>query len=298
MSAIHVKLVVMALFWASSYPLGRHLAQFEVPVFVVMLRLLMATAFLALIAGLRGELVQRVTARQLGLVAVLGLSGFCVHNLLMMKALEFTRANAGAVLNGAIPLVIVLLDFMCFRRRLPRAALLGVTLGFLGTAIVATRGDLSSLLTGGIGRGEALFLIAICGWAVYSMVSRPLFATLPPIAVTTYGCAAGLLLLTVPGLMQARAAAPLLADPGLLALIGAQAFLSMTLGFLWYAEGVKDIGAMNTAMYSNLVPVFGIGLAAWTLGERPDRPILLGAGLVIAGLVVVNRAQRAAAVQA
>jgi drug/metabolite transporter (DMT)-like permease len=55
---------------------------------------------------------------------------------------------------------------------------------------------------------------------------------------------------------------------------------------------VNAIGAMNTAMYSNLVPVFAIVLAALTLGEAPDLPILLGATLVLAGLVIVNRVQR------
>lgn len=282
----------MALFWASSYPLGRHLAQFEAPLVVVWLRLLFATCFLMLIAGARGELAVPLTPRFAGQFLLLGASGFCVHNLLMMKALEYTRANAGAVLNGAIPLVIVGLDFLLFGRRLPRAGLAGVALGFLGTAVVATRGDPGSLLAGDIGRGEALFLVAVCGWAVYSMASRPLFGRLSPLTVTTWGCATGLVLLTPAALAQLDAAAPLLADTRLMAFVAAQAFVSMTLGFLWYSEGVNAIGAMNTAMYSNLVPVFAIVLAALTLGEAPDLPILLGATLVLAGLVIVNRVQR------
>ncbi len=282
----------MALFWASSYPLGRHLAQFETPLVVVWLRLLFATAFLMLIAAARGSLAVPFTPRFAGQFLLLGASGFCVHNLLMMKALEYTRANAGAVLNGAIPLVIVVLDFLLFGRRIPRAGLAGVALGFLGTAVVATRGDPGSLLTGGIGRGEALFLVAVCGWAVYSMASRPLFGRLSPLTVTTWGCAAGLLLLTPAALARLDTAAPLLADTRLMVFVAAQAFVSMTLGFLWYSEGVHAIGAMNTAMYSNLVPVFAIVLAALTLGEAPDLPILLGASLVIAGLVIVNRVQR------
>jgi drug/metabolite transporter (DMT)-like permease len=284
----------MALFWASSYPLGRHLAQFEMPVVVVWLRLLFATGFLMLIAGARGGLATPLTPRLAGQFLLLGASGFCVHNLLMMKALEYTRANAGAVLNGAIPLVIVVLDFLLFRRRIPRAGLTGVALGFLGTAVVATRGDPGALPTGGIGHGEALFLVAVCGWAVYSMAARPLFASLSPLAVTTWCCAAGLLLLTPAALLQIGTAAPLLTDSRLMAFVAVQAFASMTLGFLWYSQGVQAIGAMNTAMYSNLVPVFAIVLAALTLGETPDLPVLLGAALVIAGLVVVNRAQRSA----
>jgi drug/metabolite transporter (DMT)-like permease len=50
---------------------------------------------------------------------------------------------------------------------------------------------------------------------------------------------------------------------------------------------------MNTSMYANLVPIVAIGLSAATLGERPELSLLIGAGLVIGGLVVANRAQAA-----
>ena len=106
----------MAVFWASSYPLGRHLAQFQVPAVVAGLRLAFATACLLLIAGAAGQLKQQFTPRVLGIFLLMGASGICVHNLLMMYALQFTRANTGAVINGAIPLMIVLLDFLLFRR--------------------------------------------------------------------------------------------------------------------------------------------------------------------------------------
>jgi len=175
----------MAVFWASSYPLGRHLAQFEVPAVVAGLRLLFATSFLVLFAGARGQLRITLSARQVAQFALLGFAGFCVHGLLLMYALQFTRANTGAVINGAIPVVVVVLDFVLFRRRIAARGLLGVALAFLGTAVVVTHGALASVLVAGIGRGEALFLVAITGWAVYSIAGRPLLAVLPPLAGTT-----------------------------------------------------------------------------------------------------------------
>lgn len=294
MNSIHFKLVAMAVFWASSYPLGRHLAQFQVPAVVAGLRLAFATTCLLLIAGAAGQLKQQFTPRVLGIFLLMGASGFCVHNLLMMYALQFTRANTGAVINGAIPLMIVLLDFLLFRRRIPRLGLLGVLMGFLGTAVVVTHGDLLSAFALGIGRGEAVFLVAITGWAVYSIAGRPLFALMPPLAVTTYACLAGLILISPFTAAQWAAAAPLLSDWRLVALSGVQALFSMSLGFVWYSQGVKTLGAMNTSMYANLVPVVAIGLSAVTLGERPDLALLVGAALVIGGLVVVGRAQAAA----
>jgi len=293
MQSIHFKLVAMAVFWASSYPLGRHLGQFHVPAVVAGLRLAFATTCLLLIAAAAGQLRQHVTPRVLGIFLLMGATGFCVHNLLMMYALQFTRANTGAVINGAIPIMIVLLDFAIFRRRITRLGLLGVLMGFVGTAVVVTHGDIFAAFAHGIGRGEAVFLVAITGWAIYSIAGRPLFALMPPLAVTTYACLAGLILMSPFTVSQWSAAAPLLSDWRLVALIGVQALFSMSLGFVWYSQGVKTLGAMNTSMYANLVPVVAIGLSAVTLGERPDLALLIGAALVIGGLVVVGRAQAA-----
>ena len=229
----------MAVFWASSYPLGRHLAQFEVPAVVAGLRLLFATSFLLLFAGARGQLRITLSARQVAQFALLGFAGFCVHGLLLMYALQFTHANTGAVINGAIPVVVVVLDFVLFRRRIAARGLIGVALAFLGTAVVVTHGALGSVLV---------------------------------------------------------AAAPLLNNPQLVLAIGAQAFFSMALGFTWYSQGVQQIGALNTAMYANVVPVAAFVLSAITLGELPDGPLVLGALLVMGGLVVVNRAQARTAI--
>jgi drug/metabolite transporter (DMT)-like permease len=291
MHRIHLKLIAMAVFWASSYPLGRHLAQFHVPAVVAGLRLAFATSFLLLLAFATGQLRQAFNARVVAHFALLGATGFCVHNLLMMVALQFTQANTGAVINGGIPLMVVLLDFLIFRRRIPTLGLVGVLMGCLGTAVVVTHGDVLTAFAHGIGRGETLFLIAISGWAVYSIAGRPLFALMPPLAVTTYACLAGLILMSPITLSQWAESAPLRDDWRLVLMICVQALFSMSLGFVWYFEGVKAIGAMNTSMYANLVPVVAIGLSAATLGERPDGSLLIGAGLVIGGLVVVNRAQ-------
>jgi drug/metabolite transporter (DMT)-like permease len=49
-------------------------------------------------------------------------------------------------------------------------------------------------------------------------------------------------------------------------------------------------------MYANVLPVAAFDLSAITLGELPDGPLVLGALLVIGGLVVVNRAQARTAI--
>ena len=61
------------------------------------------------------------------------------------------------------------------------------------------------------------------------------------------------------------------------------------IGFVWYYEGVKAIGPARTAVFNNLVPVFGIGLGALMLGEPILISMVVGGILVITGVLLTNR---------
>ncbi len=288
---VHLKLVAMGLLWATSYPLGRYLAAYEAPQAIVMVRAVVAFVFLGLVARRRREARIAFTPRLVAHFLLLGLCGFCLHNFLMFEALEHTRANTGAVINGAIPVVVMVLDYLIFRRTIARWSVAGVAVSFAGAVIVVTHGDLAGLLAGHIGYGELLFLIAISGWAAYSIIARPLLEAWPVTLVTAWACLAGAVLMTPAMLWNLDAALVLLSDPAILALMLLQGVLTMGLGFLWYYEGIVALGPMNASVYINLVPIFGVALAALTLGEMPDVPLLVGGALVVGGLLVVNRAE-------
>lgn len=288
---VHLKLIAMGLLWATSYPLGRYLATYEAPQALVVIRTLIAFAFLMVVARRRREPRIALTPRLVGQFLVLGFCGFCLHNFLMFEALEHTQANTGAVINGAIPVVVMALDFLVFRRTIARWSVVGVALSFIGAAIVVSHGDLASLLGGRIAYGEFLFLVAITGWACYTIVARPLLERHASLAVTAYACLAGGVLMLPAMIWNLDATMIMLSDPRILALLAVQGVLTIGLGFLWYCEGVQALGPMNASVYINLVPIFGIVLSALTINEMPSGALLLGATLVVGGLLLVNRAE-------
>lgn len=288
---IHAKLILMCLLWATSYPLGRYLADYEAPEAIVAVRALIAAAFLFVVAQRRREAPMPLRPALLGQLLALGVFAFCMHNFLMFKALEHTQANTGAVINGAIPIVVMVFDFIIFRRTIARWSVLGVAVSFVGTVLVVSHGDPAALLQGRIGYGEFLFLIAITGWAFYTITARPLLGRYPVTGLTAWSCLAGGVLMVPPMLLNLDAAVALLSSPLNLALMVAQGILTLGLGFLWYYEGIHELGPMNAAVYINLVPIFGVVLAALTIGEVPSLPLLVGGALVVGGLLVVNRAE-------
>lgn len=288
---VHAKLVVMALMWASSYPLGRYLASFDAPAAIVAVRALVAGVFLIAIANWRGETPITLNRVLLVKITALGVCAVCIHNFLLFEALESVQANTGAVINGSVAIVVVVLDFLIFRRVVARLSMLGVGLSFVGAVFVITHGSPAELLTGTIGHGEKLFVVAVIGWAVYTIIARPMVAIYPITTLTAYSCLGGGLIMLVPATYDLASTTRLVTDLGTMTVVALHGILTLGLGFLWYYEGIHKIGPMNAAIYINMVPIFGVGLAAVTLGEVPDASLLLGGSLVVGGVILVNRTE-------
>ncbi len=64
--------------------------------------------------------------------------------------------------------------------------------------------------------------------------------------------------------------------------------MGTTLGFVWYADGISQIGATRTAIFNNLVPVFGVLLSVLLLNEQIGWPVFAGGALVVAGVAFIN----------
>ena len=59
-----------------------------------------------------------------------------------------------------------------------------------------------------------------------------------------------------------------------------------------YLQGIRGLGPSQAAVISTLEPLFTIALAALVLGDRLVPVQLLGAGLVLGGVVVAEIAAR------
>jgi drug/metabolite transporter (DMT)-like permease len=133
----------------------------------------------------------------------------------------------------------------------------------------------------------------VCAWAAYTIIGQRALRGLTPIAATTYAALWGCSFLLVGAAFEWRDVhwATLGWRAGLSVLyLGA---LGTVLGFVWYYEGVRAIGPARTAVFINLVPVFGVALAALLLGEPVLLSMLIGGAMVIAGVTLTNRRRRA-----
>ena len=72
------------------------------------------------------------------------------------------------------------------------------------------------------------------------------------------------------------------------AAMGYSGIFALVIAYLFWYRGVQVLGPTRTAMYSNLQPVIALAAAWAALGEVPTTWQALGAGTIIAGVVLTR----------
>ncbi len=283
--------MLVAFLWGGTFIAGRVVAQQVPHLIAAALRFAMAVPLLLLLAWKMEGGLPRLTRSQLLSTFALGLTGIFLYNICFFAALSRMPAGRTALFVALNPVMTALFLAMFFRERIGAFKWAGIVMAFIGAAIIITRGDLAGAwrdITQSIGYGEALMFCAISAWAGYTIIGRHALKGLSPVAATTYAALWGLLLLGTCAVFEAAAGGPTRFAWHIWAAIAYLGIFGTVVGFIWYYEGVKAIGPARTAVFNNLVPVFGILLAALLLSEPVLVSMIVGGALVIGGVTLTN----------
>ncbi|MFM9951218.1 MAG: DMT family transporter [Saprospiraceae bacterium] len=283
---IYGKLLIVACVWGGTFIATRMAAQVMGLFEGAFWRFLFATLGLLCVVWLTKTKLPKMDRRTLRYNILLALSGIIVYNFFFFSALKLIPASRASLLVALNPTIILFASVFMFGEPLKPAKILGGLLSLFGAIVVITRGELSHVFDH-FGPGEWLALGCPASWAVYTLLSRKISFAQEPLVTTTYSC-----LLSMVGLL------PLAYWEGMhpvrevsFQIWGALIFLGLlgtVLGFVWYAEGIRAIGAARTAIFNNLVPVFGVLFSVLLLNEQIDGSVLVGGALVVTGVAVIN----------
>ncbi len=262
-------MIFTTLFWGGNVVAGR-LAVGEVsPMAVVFLRWLIAFALLGIMAWrpIRNEYRQMLP--HWPLVICMGIFGYTGFNALFYSAAHHTTAANIAIIQGATPIVVLLLGFAAFRNRLSPLQFFGAVLTMIGVFVCATRGDLSVLTTLSFNRGDLWMLIASIMYALYTLLLR----RRPDCSPLTFfaAMAAGATISAVPLILYEAQQGALLwpSLKGWLVIAYIAIFPSL-LCQIAYIRGVELMGPNRASVFYNLVPIFGVLLGALLLRDSCD----------------------------
>jgi len=192
-----------------------------------------------------------------------GLAGF---NLVFYKAAHYTTAVNIGILQGSIPLIVLLAAYLIYQSRITIVQLVGVLVGLVGVIMVATGGVPSTVKDIQFNRGDLMMAAACVLYAGYTvgLKSRPAVTGLVVFSVLCLPAALFSLPFAIFEILSGDVLMPTETGWYVIAYV---VFLPSFLAQLFYLRSVDLVGPGRTGMFVNLTPVFAACLAVLLLNE-------------------------------
>jgi drug/metabolite transporter (DMT)-like permease len=253
------------------------------PMQLVTVRWLGVVLILAVIA--RDNIVRDwpILRRHLPFLCLMGSCGFTAFNALFYVAGHHTSAINIGILQGSIPIFVLLGSLLVLRQPISLIQGSGVAVTLLGVVIVASRGDPGELLGMSVNRGDLFIVIACFFYAAYSigLSRRPNVSALGFFAaVATIAWIASLPLVAIETYQQGWIA-PTLTGWMLVLTV---TLLPSLIAQIFFIQGVGLIGPSRAGVFVNLVPVFASIMAVIFLQEVFQAYHALALMLVLGGI--------------
>lgn len=289
----YLLLVLASLSWAGNTVASRVAVGEVSPMALTSLRWAGALVLLPLLARRSLAHDWPVLRRRWRYVLVMGTLGFTAFNAFYYVAAHYTSAVNLGIIQGSIPGLVFLIAYALRGTRARPAQVAGMAATLVGVAVLATKGDPTTLAGLSFNAGDLMMLVSCLVYAIYTVLlpDRPRVAGLSFFA----GLSAAAVLTSLPLLAGEIALGAFLAPSAVgWAAVAYCAVFPSVIAQICYMRGVELIGPGRAGVFVNLVPVFAAVAAVALLGEEFHGYHAAALALVLGGILFAERVGRPA----
>lgn len=257
------------------------------------LRMLFALPFFLALAWQTRASGARLSAGDWLRLGWLGLTGYYLASILDFWGLAYITAGLERLILFTYPTLVVVIGAWLGRRRVARREGLALALSYAGIALAFASDLRLSTDRAALLLGSGLVFGSAVAYALYLLASGATIARVGARRTAAYA----MLISTGLVLAQFVVTQPLAALRQPLSIYGlalAMAVFSTVLPSVLLAEAIKRSGAGRVALIGSAGPIITIYLGVVALGEPATGVQLVGAALVLAGVLLVTRPARTA----
>jgi drug/metabolite transporter (DMT)-like permease len=274
-------LLLVVVMWAATFSTFKVAWRQIDPVAFTGVRFLAIMVVAIVVLGLsKGR--RRPERSDIPMIVASGVTGYFLYQMGFVLGLDRTSAVAGAILISTHPMFALLFSWLSGRERPTRMGVIGLLVGFGG--VVVFLGGWSNL--GAAQAGDLLALGGAAAFGAYGAINQGLSPRYTSAELMAFTLAVGgtlIVLVSIPAMAHQDWSG-----------VGAEAWLIVIFSifgpvYLAYALwnwAIHKRGIARTVVWGFLVPVIGGAMAVVWLHETVQPEEVVGAVLVVAGLVV------------
>jgi len=273
-----------AVLWGTTGTAQAFAPEGATPLSVGTVRLVVGGFALILLVRARGSL-EDIRSYPLRPTLLAGAS-IATYQLCFFSGVARTGVAVGTIVGiGSAPVMAGLLEWMVYGRRPGRRWLMATSLALVGCSLLIAAGsrlDIDPL-------GVVLALGAGFSYAVYTMASKAILPGRSPDSVMAVVFALGAVFL-LPTLFFASHRW-ILEPTGLIVALHL-GLVTVALAYILFGRGLATVSVSSTVTLTLAEPLTAAALGILVLGERLSPIAAIGAGFLLAGLVILSRGYR------
>ena len=286
----YIFLILATLFWSGNFIVGKAASFFEIPPFTLNFYR-WTFAWLILAPFTLKEIIskKKYILENIKLIIILGITSITIFNSIVYYSLNFTQVISGVLMISTIPVMIITFCWLLKIEKTNIYQILGVIFSLLGVLVIITKADIEILLDLNFNKGDLWIVVAMFSWALYSALLKRKKIELSQLTLLQTIITAGLIFLLPAYLIELSL--------GYKAIIGMPFILTLTYvvlfpglaSFIFWIKGISIIGSNRSGIFLHLMPIFSTIMAILIFGEKFMIFHLIGAMLIIIGIILSSR---------
>jgi drug/metabolite transporter (DMT)-like permease len=268
--------------WGTSY-VWIKVAVETVPTFTLIASRLGIGLTLLLVVAAATRLSVPRDPRIYGHLVVMAFVNIVIPFALITTAERSVDSNLAAIINGAVPLFVVLLAALFLHDEpLTVNRLVGISIGYVGVVVLVSR-SLFAGVAGSSLSGELALVGSTLSYAVGAVYARRNMRGVPPLVPAVFQVGFAFIIVSVIAFVVER---PLSVawQPEALFAVAWLGVLGSGLAYILNFRLLARIGAGGTSVLAYFLPIVGIVSGALIRNEALDATLLVGTALILGGI--------------
>ncbi len=217
------------------------------------------------------------------------LMGITLFNTFIYIAGHSTSAiNLALIGTTSSPVFAIIISAVFLKEPITPLRMAGLLFCIAGVIVLLSKGSIAILLAFRFSAGDVWILLSAFVFAIYTVLVKRKPATISPITFLFTIFIGGTLLLLPLFIGETLISPTVIWDKHLFGSIIYLGIGASVISFFCWNAAIVRIGAVRTALFGNLIPIFSTLEAVWLLGETITWLHIISGALVITGLVLAN----------